>query len=192
MARPGPKPALAVGGVPMVLRVLGAVEAARPRVVVGPDTLAGLLPPDVIVTMESPPAGGPAAAAAAGLAVRLPDHGPRPDIVVLLAADLPFLTADAVDTLVAAARDGGRPVDGAVAVDGDGREQWLCGAWSVAALRARISQVGELSGTSLRALLGGLTATHVRLADVAQPTPTFDCDTVDDLNRAEEMTHGRA
>ena len=59
MAARGPKPAVPVGGVPMVARVLAAVEAARPRVVVGPGTLAGLLPADVIVTLESPPGGGP-------------------------------------------------------------------------------------------------------------------------------------
>ncbi|WP_344085899.1 molybdenum cofactor guanylyltransferase [Luedemannella helvata] len=185
MAASGPKPAVPVSGVPMLVRVLTAVAAARPRVVVGPDTLIGLLPADVIVTLEAPPGGGPAAGAAAGLAA----IGPAgPDVVVLLAADLPFLAEDDVTELVTAARAAG--VDGAVAVDADGRDQWLCGAWSAGALRARLDQVGEPAGLSLRALLGGLRVRRVALAGrgAGRPAPTFDCDTVDDLRRAEEWS----
>jgi molybdopterin-guanine dinucleotide biosynthesis protein A len=224
------KPTVAVGGVPLLVRVLAAVDGARPRVVVGPSSLATLLPPDVTLTLESPPGGGPAAATAAGLSVLARADG----LVALLAADLPFLTAEAVGQLVAAASrpaiaagatprpgtastlpadgavgtpaDGDGAVDGAVAVDGAGRAQWLCGVWSVAALRRRIAAVGDLSGMSLRHLLGGLTAARIDLAarpgrdggdrdgnrdaEANRPAPTFDCDTVDDLRRAEEWSHG--
>ena len=63
------KPALPVGGRPMRDRVLAAVAAAAPRVLVGPSVLA---PPDVRVTREEPPGGGPVAAVSAGLALLRP------------------------------------------------------------------------------------------------------------------------
>src|SRR3954470_5976096 len=84
------KPERPVGGVPMLTRVLGAVAEASPVVVVGPPRLAALLPASARLTMEEPPGGGPLAALAAGLTLL----DPAPQLVALLAADLPFL-ADA-------------------------------------------------------------------------------------------------
>ncbi|MBY8873628.1 NTP transferase domain-containing protein [Micromonospora sp. PLK6-60] len=86
------KPARPVGGRPMRDRVLDAVADATPRILVGPP---GPVPPDVWVTREEPPGGGPVAAVAAGLAL-LP---PTTATVALLAADLPLLTRDAVGEL---------------------------------------------------------------------------------------------
>lgn len=197
------KPTFPVGGVALVSRVLVAVRAARLRVVVAPSALDGLLPDDVVRTLESPPGGGPVAGAAAGLAAlnsaaRGARTGANPavgdDLVVaLLAADLPFLDETAVASLVAAAAGPG--LDGAVAVDETGREQWLCGAWRAGALRARLAALGDPAGKSVRALLGELTAARVRLDVTSRPAggppPTFDCDTVDDLRRAEEWSHGQ-
>src|SRR6185312_295604 len=83
------KPALAVGGRPLLLRVLDAAALASPRVVVGPPSLAPLLPADVLLTCEAPPGGGPVAALSA--AVRLiPAEVAN---VAVLSADLPFLTS---------------------------------------------------------------------------------------------------
>ena len=125
------KPSITVDGVPLLHRVLATVADADPRIVVGPPTLR--LPEGVHRTQEAPPGSGPAAAAAAGLTLIPPGVAQ----VALLAADMPFLTAAAVDTLRRVVNDAG--VDGAVCEDDAGRPQWLCGVWRVESLRARLA-----------------------------------------------------
>ncbi|MEU5932983.1 NTP transferase domain-containing protein [Micromonospora sp. NPDC047187] len=200
------KPALPVGGRPMRDRVLAAVSDATPRVLVG---AADAVPAGVRVVREDPPGGGPVAAAAAGLALLDPDVS----VVALLAADLPLLTRAAIGELLkhldrkspdteppggglAPARparsglDGERGPDGACFVDGDGRRQSLCGVWRVAALRAAVHRLtvergGSLSGAPVRALLAGLVVREVAWSGEGPP-PWFDCDTDEDVRRAEE------
>jgi molybdopterin-guanine dinucleotide biosynthesis protein A len=197
------KPAVAVGGEPMLARVLAAVADADPRVVVGPpdlplasraghgddrsgpaqgqvDTAPPGRPP--LRTLEDPPGGGPVAAAAAGLAL-VP---PGVEYVALLAADLPFLDRPAVAALRAAA--GAAGVAGAVYVDGTGRPQWLCGVWRAGALRDRLAALpGGPAGAALGALLRDLPAARLRTeVNGPAPPPWYDCDTEDDLRRAED------
>ncbi|MFI5928718.1 molybdenum cofactor guanylyltransferase [Micromonospora sp. NPDC051543] len=176
------KPALPVGGRSMRDRVLAAVGDAAPRVLVGP---ADGVPDDVRVTREDPPGGGPVAATAAGLALLDPDT----TLVALLAADLPLLTPAAIGDLLAhLARE--RPVDGVCFVDADARRQSLCGVWRVDALRAGLLRLaaergGSLAGASMRAVLAGLAIHDVPWVG-AGPPPWFDCDTDEDVRRAEE------
>ncbi|MEV4754033.1 NTP transferase domain-containing protein [Micromonospora sp. NPDC049559] len=175
------KPAVPVGGQPMRDRVLDAVSGASARIVVGPATG---LPPDVRHTREDPPGGGPVAATEAGLALLDPD----PPTTVLLAADLPLLTAEAVRSLVE--HVSGAAVDGAVYLDDGGRRQLLCGAWRTAALRAALARVragrgGTLAGASIRGLVADLTVAELSWTR-SGPPPWWDCDTDDDVRRAEE------
>ncbi|MGC5285657.1 molybdenum cofactor guanylyltransferase [Micromonospora sp. DT231] len=175
------KPALSVGGRPMRDRVLAAVGDARPRVLVG---AADSVPAGVRVVREDPPGGGPVAAAAAGLALLETDIV----LVALLAADLPLLTRSAIGDLLA--HLAGENADGACFVDGDGRRQSLCGVWRVAALRAGLDRLtgergGSLSGAPVRALLAGLVVREVAWSGDGPP-PWFDCDTDEDVRRAEE------
>jgi molybdopterin-guanine dinucleotide biosynthesis protein A len=161
------KTRLEVGGVSLLDRVLAAAAGARRVVVVGdrrPTTRV-----DAVWTREHPAGSGPAAGVAAGLALV------RAGRVVLLAGDLPFVTADAVHRLLAAT-DG--PV-GAVAVDGQGREQWLLSSWPTRALLdARLEP-----GGSLRMPLTELHPARV----LVDPLGSTDCDTPDDLRRAREL-----
>ncbi|RAN97229.1 Molybdenum cofactor guanylyltransferase [Micromonospora saelicesensis] len=210
------KPALPVGGRPMRDRVLAAVSDATPQVLVGaadavpagvrvvredppgggPVAAAAaglaLLDPDVSVvallaadlplltraaigdllkhlepeTPDTEPAGGRSAPAP-------PDRGgsaPAPPDRVGL--------------------DGEREPDGACFVDGDGRRQSLCGVWRVAALRAVVHRLtvergGSLSGAPVRALLADLVVREVAWSGEG-PAPWFDCDTDEDVRRAEE------
>jgi len=206
------KPATPVGGTPMLHRVLAAVAGAHPRIVVGPHR--GGLPDGVLQVREEPPGGGPVAAAAAGLAALRPAGlaaprpaglaaprpaglaAPRPagpdaaaalaaEVVVLLAADLPYLTPQAVTRLLAAldAPD----LDGAVLVDDTGRRHLLCGAWRVRALQARLDALGPPAGRAMRRLVDGLSVAEVRVP-ASEPPPWYDCDTEEDLRRAEEWT----
>lgn len=180
------KPVRPVGGRPMRDRVLAAVADATPRILVGP---AAGAPAGVLITRESPPGGGPVAAAAAGLAL-LPAGADR---VALLAADLPLLSRDAVRELLGhwGERGAGHLAaanpDGVCFVDDAGRRQPLCGVWRVVALRdalARLAAERPLAGASLRALLRGLTVREVRWRGDGPP-PWFDCDTDEDVRRAE-------
>ncbi|MET8353547.1 NTP transferase domain-containing protein [Micromonospora sp. NPDC005206] len=189
------KPALPVGGRSMRDRVLAAVADAAPRVLVGP---AGAVPPGVRVTREDPPGGGPVAAAAAGLALL----DPAANLVALLAADLPLLTRAAIGELLTHLAPshtgpvGGGTVGlerlpgGACFVDADGRRQSLCGVWRVTALRAGMDRLaaergGSLAGAPVRALLAGLVVREVPWSGDGPP-PWFDCDTDEDVRRAEE------
>jgi molybdopterin-guanine dinucleotide biosynthesis protein A len=140
-----PKPALDVGGRPLLARVLDAVADADPAIVVGP-RVAGL-PREPLWTREDPPGAGPVAglrAAVTLLDTLLPDtllpDTPRPDpaVVAVLAADLPFLDAPAVGRLRAAVEAGAAA---AVLVDDTGRDQYLAAVWSLAALRRALSAV---------------------------------------------------
>ena len=90
---------------------------------------------------EEPPGGGPVAALAAGLAVlgetAALDEAAAPAETAVLAADLPFLTGEAVLRLRhELARQS--TVDGVVYVDGAGRYQTLCGVWRTEALQVAL------------------------------------------------------
>ncbi|BAL93280.1 hypothetical protein AMIS_80600 [Actinoplanes missouriensis 431] len=175
------KPTLPVAGQSMLTRVLAAVHDADPRVVVG--RVPADLPVAVHVTREEPPGGGPVAAAAAGLAL-VPDSV---TYTALLAADLPFLTGEAIDVLRLTMESA--PMEGAVYRDAEGHLQVLCGVWRTKALRAALDRLAEerggLDGAPVRSLLE-----KVRVVEVSWrrpgPPPWFDCDTDDDLRTAEE------
>ncbi|MEV6342014.1 NTP transferase domain-containing protein [Actinoplanes sp. NPDC051851] len=175
------KPTLAVAGQSMLTRVLAAVHDADPRVVVG--RVSPELPVPVHVTREEPSGGGPVAAAAAGLAL-VPD---TVTYTALLAADLPFLTGEAIDVLRLTLESA--PMEGAVYRDTDGRLQFLCGVWRTRALRAAIDRLatarGGLHGAPVRALMDQLGVIEVSWRRPGPP-PWFDCDTDDDLRTAEE------
>ncbi|MDF2704537.1 MAG: molybdopterin-guanine dinucleotide biosynthesis protein [Nonomuraea muscovyensis] len=157
------KPGLTVGGRTLLQRVVAAVPDAGRVVVVGPAREL----PGVVFTREDPPGGGPVPALRAGLREVTAAR------VALLAGDLPFLGPSHVTALLDA---GGRP-GGAVAVDGDGREQWLHGVWDTRVLR---DELHRYAGRSLRGLLAPLVAARVPLPERAW----FDCDTMDDLTHA--------
>lgn len=164
------KPALVVGGQSLLDRVLAAVCDASRTVVVGPRRTTAL---PVVWCREEPSGGGPVAALAAGLAEVSAAR------LVLLAGDLPFVTAVVVGRLLDAMRDRG----GALVVDAAGRDQLLLGAWRTDALRAALP--AKPGGASLAAMLGRLDPARVSLPmDERGRAPWFDCDTDDDLATA--------
>jgi len=175
------KPALAVGGRMLLDRVLEACSSAADTVVVGPRRPTAR---PVRWAWEEPPGGGPLPALAAGLAALAgPGEEPRPDVVVVLAADLPFLTADTVAALVgslAAVDD-----EGVMLTDASGRDQPLAAAYRAEPLRREIAllkaEQGTLAGLPLRLLTGELA-----LRRMADPTgdASFDCDTWEDVAAA--------
>ncbi|MEU8757579.1 DUF6457 domain-containing protein [Streptomyces sp. NPDC048659] len=111
-------------------------------------------------------------------------------VVLVLSADLPFFGPGAAGRLLAAVGDGAG--DGAVFVDGEGREQPLVAAYRVRALARAVREVrderGGLAGLPLRLVTGRLTLARV----VAEGADSFDCDTWGDIAaaRARIRDHG--
>jgi molybdopterin-guanine dinucleotide biosynthesis protein A len=106
------KAALAHAGRSLLEHALEAVAGASEVVVVGPEAITSR---PVTFTRESPPRGGPLAGIAAGVAALNGAH----DLVVVLAVDMPHVTAATVSRLVASVGDG----DSAWLVDASGRRQ---------------------------------------------------------------------
>ncbi|MFN2523313.1 MAG: molybdenum cofactor guanylyltransferase [Mycobacteriales bacterium] len=163
------KPALLVGEVSLLDRVVLAVADAATVTCVGPERPTARA---VTWVREEPPGGGPVAALAAGLPYVTADQ------VALLAADLPFLDAATIRLLRDAAT-----ADGAVLTDADGRDQLLVGVWRTDALRDALP--AEPSGARLGHVLAALDAARVFVPTAPGTLPTwFDCDTADDLTTA--------
>ncbi len=196
------KPVVPVGGVRMIDRVLEAVAGAARIAVVGPPELriegGG---PELVRVREDPAGGGPVAAIDA--ATRF--GGLTAEHLVLVAGDLPLLERHDLDILLSTLTgvlDGAEV--GAVYTDRRDRPQWLCSAWRTDAIRARLDALtgnrgGVLAGAALRDLFGPLAVVEVRVwrvrmgtdrvttrADADDLPPWFDCDTQDDITRAEE------
>ena len=170
------KPGLIVGGQTLLSAVVSAVTSAGADriVVVGPERMgAG---GRVRYAPEDPPGRGPVAALACGL-----EQVSAP-VIVLLAADLPFLRPAHVTRLVTALAAQQAP--GVVLLDDSARLQWLVSGWLAAGLRCALDRY---QGSSLGGLLGPLDP--VLLPDetaAGEPPAWLDCDTAGDLRRARE------
>jgi molybdopterin-guanine dinucleotide biosynthesis protein A len=110
------KATLEHAGRSLLARALDAVAGAAEVVVVGPEVPVAR---PVTFAREDPPGGGPLAGTAAGVAALAHGH----DRVVVLAVDMPHVTAETVARILAAAED----VDAAWLTDAAGRRQ-LAGA----------------------------------------------------------------
>ncbi len=181
-----------VGGRTLLAAVVaaGTEAGARRVVVVGPDRpgIADARRGGAIrFVREEPPGSGPVPALRRGLA-ELDGAGEQragtEPWVAVLAADLPFLRAAHLRTLLAAAA--GR--DGAVLADDGGRRQWLAGCWRTGALRRAAA---GYQGSSLHGLLAPLRPVSVSLPPgPGEPPPWLDCDTAQDLRRARDLAAG--
>ena len=179
------KAALDIGSKPLLDRALDAVGRARRTIVVGPSRP---LPAGIRTVVEDPPGGGPAAAISAAM----PLVGSP--LVVVLACDMPLVTPEVIERLVAtlsadarsepsvdaaAVPDSPRAprFDAALLVDGGGRRQFLAGAYRATSLRQAFADLGSPDGMAVHRLV-----THFRITEVAaDETVTLDCDTWDDI-----------
>lgn len=159
------KMALLIGGQSLLDRAVAAADEAGRTIVVGPPRPVAR---QVHLAREQPPGGGPAAAVIAGVACV------RAEVVVLLAADLPFVDAEVVTLLARAVT----ATTGAVAADPSGQPQWLLSAWPTKILR-RVVTEAPLSGVSLGAVLRRLPYASVAV----DSRVAIDCDTPADLER---------
>jgi molybdopterin-guanine dinucleotide biosynthesis protein A len=157
------KAAIEHAGRTLLEHALDAVAAASEVVVVGPAVPTSRT---VTFTRESPPGGGPLAGLSAGVAAL---HG-SPALVAVLAVDMPHVTRDTVERLLAAVGDG----DGAWLADDAGRRQ-LAGVVP----RGLVPAPGDSYGVPMRRLMG-----LDRTVDVASVGhEADDVDTWSDLAR---------
>jgi molybdenum cofactor guanylyltransferase len=166
------KPLLSLKGVSLLRRVLTAVADADRIVVVGPEELRPALTEGAVLTREEPPGGGPVAGVAAGAGLC-----EDADEIAVVAADLPFLTRDALAILRQ------QPGGAAVFVDDEGRWQSMVSLWREPALSRALHPVPTRMRDLLRNVedLSETTWTH------PGPPPWFDCDDPQDLERAERL-----
>lgn len=169
------KAALAVGGIPLLDRVLAAARPVCERlVVVGPTrstTVAGV---DFVV--EDDPGGGPVPAVAVGLALL----GPC-EVVLVVAGDLPLLTAAPLLELI---RELDCPNVDAAAADHRGGPNPLLAAYRATVLRSTAQGLGAGSPAAL--LLPPATVT-VDLGPAA-----LNVNRPEDLAAAEALLRGSA
>ncbi|MFY1678021.1 MULTISPECIES: NTP transferase domain-containing protein [unclassified Streptomyces] len=166
------KPSVRVGGRTLLDRVLrscadacATVVVAEPAPVARPVTWAG----------EDPPGAGPLAALEAGARCTEAER------IVVLSADLPFVTGAHVHRLLDALAAG--TADGVLTTDAEGREQPLVAVYRGRALRHALTRLRRehrvLDGLPLRVLTASLAVERVK-----DPVASFDCDTWDDIARA--------
>lgn len=127
----------------------------------------------VEVVREDPTFGGPLAGIAAGAAALAPDSSAT---VLVLAGDLPFVTQDALVSLVRAKR---AHETVAAPVDSEGYPQYLFAAWPEALLREQLAAIGSVANKPVRRLFE-----RVELVEVPLDARTIaDIDTPADLAR---------
>ncbi len=178
------------GAGPAAATAAALAVIAPPAIPVPP---VGGVPVPPVGGVPVPPVGGVPVPLVGGVPVPAVAGAPVPPaagadaLIGVFAADLPHLTAEAVAVLVAAVGGG---VDGAVFVDGRGKRQLLCGVWRAAALRGGVERLGDPVGKSMRAVLDGLVVAEVGW-ERSGVVPYFDCDTDEDLRRAERQQSRR-
>jgi molybdenum cofactor guanylyltransferase len=195
------KPALEVGGRPMVVSVASAAVAAGTArlILVGPrrdglvdqllESVGADAPGGLVWRRESPPSSGPLAALRCGIAAASSPW------LALLAADLPFLTGPWIRELLDRCTSAGRA--GAAFADDDGRPQWLAGCWETGLVATALA---GYTGPSLRGLLAPLNPVLVTAASgghlvmqsgvVSVGPPWLDCDDPAALAAARATAYG--
>lgn len=159
------KASIELGGLTLLEHALGAMLDVDEVVVVG-EPVPTTRP--VTFTREDPADGGPAAGVLAGLRC----FARRPDVLVVLAVDMPLVTSATIRRLMAALE-----FDGAALVDQSSKLQYLCAVYVTDALdRVRPTYEDE-HGLSMRSLIRGLRLTHV----ASFGPETSDVDTWEDL-----------
>lgn len=163
------KASIELGGLTLLEHALGAMLDVDEVVVVG-EPVPTTRPVNFV--REDPPGGGPAAGLLAGLGC----FARRPDVVAVLAVDMPLVTSSTIRRLLEAVRSGVE-VDGAALVDERQKLQYLCAVYSVDSLNRVRPSYEEEHGLSMRSLVGGL-----RLQQVPAFGPEArDVDTWSDL-----------
>ncbi|MGM7645906.1 NTP transferase domain-containing protein [Nocardia sp. JW2] len=172
------KPGIVIGGRSMLEAALGAVSDCGEVVVVGPPRPE--LDARIKQVREVPPGSGPVSAIGTGLAALGPESAPW---IVVLAADMPFLTRDTVRELLLRAAES--TAEAVFAIDASGRPQYLVGVWRRTALTAALAGLDALVNQPMKAIIPTETA-------LVELPGTTDCDTEEEVRRARESVDNDA
>lgn len=181
------------------VRIDGVTALDRVLTAVG-DTPAGFEPAAVVLCIgaerptaapvrwvrEDPPGSGPAAGLVAALGA-LDESADAVDVAVVLAGDLPMLSAPVLGRLLGAVPPPAQ-ADGARLRDTGGRPQHLLGAYRVSALHDAAAQRPSWAGASMRALLAPMTLVDV----AAHGAESLDLDTAGDIDTARRLVRTAA
>lgn len=170
------KAGLEIAGKTLLEHVLDSVEDVPDVVVVGEEVPTSR---PVSFRREEPAGGGPVAALAAGMTGFMR----TPPWVLLLAVDMPLVSANTISRLIRGTGDAvtPEPVDGALLVDAGGRRQYLCGLYDTAALLRAMPT--DPRGAPMHRLLSRLALVEVP----AIGSEAHDVDTWDDVREVREM-----
>ncbi|HJR39082.1 MAG TPA: NTP transferase domain-containing protein [Nocardioidaceae bacterium] len=162
------KASLEIDGLTLLERALAATVAAEEVVVVGARVETSR---PVTWTRESPAGGGPAA----GLLAGLDALAVRPDLVCVLAVDMPRVVPSTVARLMEALADD-QAADAAVLVDEEGVRQTLAAVYRYDALgSARPGEREQEHGLSIRRLIASLRIVGVAaVGDEARDVDTWE------------------
>jgi molybdopterin-guanine dinucleotide biosynthesis protein A len=141
------KASIEVDGSTLLEHALAGTAAADEVVVVGPQVPTSR---PVTWTREDPAGGGPAA----GLLAGIDALAFRPDLVCVLAVDMPRFSAQTLSRLLGVLEGAGEGADAACLVDAEHRKQWLAGVYRYDALVAARPKDREIEhGLSTRRLM---------------------------------------
>ncbi|WP_181272226.1 molybdenum cofactor guanylyltransferase [Brevibacterium sediminis] len=175
------KPGVEVGGRSTISRILQSIRGAAADTevwVAGPaDGLSAAEQKGVRFVREEPEFAGPLAGIAAAVAAMPPEAdfpAEMADVTLVLAGDMPLITAGHLGVLISACRATGRPATGA---DDRGKTQFLCAAWPTRLLRARLTEIGDPTDGAVKLLFAGLEPVAVAV----DPEVVSDFDTAAEL-----------
>lgn len=200
------KPAMRLGDRTVISRILSTVLSAAPDAqvwVAGPtEGLDESEAARVSAVREEPRFGGPLAgiaAAVAGFALAARREGEvlgsdagssdadvfdaEADITLILAGDMPVVTAEHLQALARASRESGRPAAGR---DDRGKLQFLCAAWPTELLQIRLTEIGPPADLPVKRLFDTVTPVIVE----ADPSELADFDTPEEFDGLVDRTEG--
>ncbi len=168
------KASITLAGQTLLERALTAVDRADQIIVVGPTVALAAANNKVSFVREEPPGGGPAAGLLAGRDAVTAGA----TLLVILAVDMPGVSAATMDRLLAALVD---DEDGVFLAGPDGRRQ-LAGIVRLSALDGVRPTAAAIDGLPMHRLLDPLRLTVLP----ATPQESTDVDTWADLDRHRE------
>ena len=178
------KPGVELAGRTVLSRILATVRGADPLaevVVAGrADGLDAEEAETVAIVRERPEFAGPLA----GIAVAdASSAAERADITLVIAGDMPMVTANHIADLIEECARTGRPVTG---TDDRGKAQFLCAAWPSRLLRSRLKEIGDPTDKAVKLLF----AEGEPIVVGGDPGVVLDLDTADALARVRSRFDG--